>query len=73
VLAQAMSSVPGARIEALTFQDGALQLKLHTADAQSLERINQSLRTAGWQSEFVSGSAAGDAYEGNLQVRGRNS
>lgn len=73
VLAQAMSSVPGARIEALTFQDGALQLKLHTADAQSLERINQSLRTAGWKSEFVSGSAAGDAYEGSLQVRGRNS
>ena len=73
VLAQAMSSVPGARIEALNFQDGALQLKLHTADAQSLERINQSLRAAGWQSEFVSGSAAGDAYEGNLQIRGRNS
>jgi len=73
VLAQAMSSAPGARIEALNFQDGALQLKLHTADAQSLERINQSLRAAGWQSEFVSGSAAGDTYEGNLQVRGRNS
>ncbi len=73
VLAQAMSSVPGARIEALNFQDGALQLKLHTADAQSLERINQSLRAAGWKSEFVSGSAAGDAYEGSLQVHGRNS
>lgn len=73
VLAQAMSSVPGARIEALNFQDGTLQLKLHTTDAQSMERINQSLRAAGWQSEFVSGNAAGDAYEGNLQVRGRNS
>jgi general secretion pathway protein L len=72
VLAQAMGPVTGARLEALNFRDGALQLKVHAGDAQSLERIIQSLRAAGWSSELVSGGAAGDAYEGNIQVHGRN-
>jgi general secretion pathway protein L len=70
VLAQAMGAVPGARVEALSFRDGALQLKLRASDAQSLERINQSLRAAGWQSDLVSGAASGDAFEGNIQLRG---
>ena len=69
VLAQAMSAVPGSRIQALSFRDGALQLKVRTGDAQSLDRINQSLRSAGWQAEIVSGAPAGDAFEGNVQLR----
>jgi len=73
VLAQAMSGVAGARLEALNYRDGDLQLKVHAGDAQSLERIIQSLRSAGWPSELVSGGAAGDAYEGNIQIHGRNS
>jgi type II secretory pathway component PulL len=70
VLAQALNGVPGARVEALNFHDGALQLKLRAADAQSLDRINRTLRAAGWQADLVSGGAAGDAYEGNIQLRG---
>ncbi len=69
-LARAMSGVPGARVRALTYRDGALQLKLRASDAQSLDRINQSLRAAGWQAELISGGAAGDAFEGNVQLRG---
>jgi len=69
VLAQAMSAVPGSRIQALSFRDGALQLKVRAGDAQSLDRINQSLRAAGWQAEIVSGNQAGDAFEGNVQLR----
>jgi general secretion pathway protein L len=69
VLAQAMSAVPGSRIRALSFRDGALQLKVRAGDAQSLDRINQSLRSAGWQAELVSGAPAGDAFEGNVQLR----
>jgi hypothetical protein len=64
-----MSAVPGSRIQALSFRDGALQLKVRTGDAQSLDRINQSLRSAGWQAEIVSGAPAGDAFEGNVQLR----
>jgi general secretion pathway protein L len=70
VLAQALGGVPGARLEALNFHDGALQLKVRAADAQSLDRINRALRAAGWQADLVSGAAAGDAYEGNIQLRG---
>ena len=73
VLARAMSGVSGARLEALNYRDGDLQLKVHAGDAQSLQRIIESLRSAGWASELVSGGAAGDAYEGNIQVHGRNS
>jgi general secretion pathway protein L len=69
VLAQAMSAVPGSRLQALSFRDGALQLKVRAGDAQSLDRINQSLRSAGWQAELVSGTPAGDAFEGNVQLR----
>ncbi len=69
-LAHAMSGVPGARVRALNYQDGALQLKLRASDAQSLDRINQSLRAAGWQAELVSGGADGDAFEGNIQLHG---
>jgi type II secretory pathway component PulL len=69
VLAQAMSTVPGSRLQALSFRDGALQLKVRAGDAQSLDRINQSLRTAGWRAELVSGGPAGDAFEGNVQLR----
>jgi general secretion pathway protein L len=73
VLAQAMNGMVGARIEALNFHDGSLQLKLRAGDAQAMERIMQSLRSAGWPSELVSSRAAGDAYEGEIQVHGRNS
>jgi general secretion pathway protein L len=70
VLAHAMNGVPGARVRALNYRDGALQLKLRASDAQSLDRINQSLRAAGWQAELLSGGADGDAFEGNVQLRG---
>jgi general secretion pathway protein L len=69
-LAQAMNGVSGARVQALSFRDGALQLKLRAGDAHSLDRINQNLRAAGWQAELISGGAAGDAFEGSIQLRG---
>jgi type II secretory pathway component PulL len=65
-----MSGVPGARVRALNYRDGALQLKLRATDAESLDRINKSLRAAGWQAELISGGADGDAYEGSIQLRG---
>lgn len=72
-LAQALGAAPGARLQGLDFRDGTLQLKLRASDAQGLEKINQSLRAAGWNAELVSGGAAGDAYEGSLRLRGRAS
>ena len=56
--------VNGASLQALSYRDGGLDLKLKTSDAASLERIDQSLRGDGWQAELTSGSAAGGAYRG---------
>jgi len=68
-IATAISAAPGSTLQALSYRDGSTELKLRATDAQSLERINQGLRGSGWQSELVSGSAAGDAYEGRITLR----
>ncbi len=73
VLAQAMNGAPGARVQSLSFRDGAVQLRVRASDAQSIDRINQTLRASGWQAELISGGAAGDAFEGNIQLRGGTS
>jgi general secretion pathway protein L len=72
-LAEALAAAPGARLQSLDFRDGVVQLKLRAGDAQGLERINQSLRSAGWNAELLSGASAGDAYEGSLRLNGRAS
>jgi len=68
-LAQAVSSVSGATVQALSFREGGLDLKLQAGDAASLERVDQALRNGGWQAELTSGAAAGTAYEGRIQMR----
>lgn len=70
VLAQAISGAPGARLRSLNFHDGAIDLKVRASDAQSIDHINQALRAAGWRADLVSGGAAGDAFEGNISLRG---
>ena len=68
-LAQAVSGVSGASVQALSFRDGGMDLKLQAADATSLERVDQALRTGGWQAELTAGSAAGSVYEGRILMR----
>jgi general secretion pathway protein L len=68
-LAQAVNGVNGASLQGLSFRDGGLDLKLKAADAASLERVDQALRTGGWQAELTSGSIAGAAYEGRIIMR----
>jgi general secretion pathway protein L len=68
-LAQAVSGVSGASVQALSFREGGLDLKLQASDAASLERVDQALRNGGWQAELTSGTGAGAAYEGRIQMR----
>ena len=68
-LAQAVSGVNGTSVQALSYREGGLDLKLKAGDAASLERVDQALRNGGWQAELTSGSAAGSAYEGRIQMR----
>jgi general secretion pathway protein L len=68
-VAQAVSSVNGAAVETLSYRKDGLELRLKTHDAASLDHIDQSLRTNGWQAELTSGSPNGSDYEGRIQVR----
>ncbi len=68
VLAQALKNADGAQVQSLSFRDTGLDLKLQARDAENLERIDQSLRSNGWQAEITSGTNAGSAYEGHIQA-----
>jgi general secretion pathway protein L len=69
-LARAVSSVSGASVQALSFRDGVLELRLHANDAESLERVNQAIAGAGWRAELTSGAPAASGYEGRIQMHG---
>ncbi|HEY6451607.1 MAG TPA: type II secretion system protein GspL [Steroidobacteraceae bacterium] len=68
-VAQALGSAQGATLQALSYRDGGLDLKLKAGDAETLDRIDQVLRSNGWQAELTSGGAAGTGYEGRIQMR----
>lgn len=68
-LARAVQGVDDASVQALSFHDGGLDLQLKAKDATSLERINQSLRSSGWQSDLISGNASGPTYSGHITAR----
>jgi general secretion pathway protein L len=68
-LAQALNGVSGASVQGLSFREGGLDLRLKASDAASLERVDQALRSDGWQAELTSGAPSGSAYEGRIQMR----
>jgi general secretion pathway protein L len=68
-LAQALGNTRGATLQALSYREGGLDLKLKASDAESLELIDQALRNNGWQAELTSGGAGSSGYEGRIQMR----
>jgi general secretion pathway protein L len=72
-LSQARGAAPGTTVQALSFREGALDLKLAAPDANSLDRVSQSLRATGWQADLTSGNVAGEGYEGRIQIKPRGS
>ncbi|MET0291235.1 MAG: type II secretion system protein GspL [Steroidobacteraceae bacterium] len=67
-VAQARQNSPTARVEAMTFRKGNLEMRVRGPDAGSLDAINQALRNAGLKSDLTSGSPGKDSYEGRMQV-----
>jgi general secretion pathway protein L len=68
-LVQARSAAPGSVVEALSFRNGAIDLKVSAPDASSLDRIGQALRNNGWQADLTSGNNVGSGgYEGRLEI-----
>ena len=72
-LVQARTAAPGTVLQALSFRDGALDLKITAPDAASLDHMSQSLTANGWRAQLTSGSAAasGSGYEGRIQIQAR--
>ncbi len=68
-VANARPASPSARIEGITFRDGTLNLRINAPDAASLDAIGQQLRSSSWKADILSGSASGDSYSGQLQIR----
>ena len=68
-LAQARDATPGTSVQAISYRDGTLDLKLSARDAASLDHVSQSLRSSGWQANLTGGNNVGNGYEGHLQVR----
>jgi general secretion pathway protein L len=58
----------GAAIQTFQFQGGALDVKLRARDAESLERLSQQLRAAGWRAEITAGGAISGGYEGRIRL-----
>jgi general secretion pathway protein L len=68
-LARAVQIADGASVQTVSFHDGGMDLQVKAKDASNLERINQSLRSSGWQADLISGSAGGGAYAGHIMAR----
>jgi general secretion pathway protein L len=67
-LTLAHRAAPESVLEALSFRDGALELKASAPTVEALDRLSRQLRQQGWQARLVAGNPAGSAYEGRIQM-----
>jgi general secretion pathway protein L len=72
-LVVARNGAPGTIVQALSFREGAVDLKLAAPNAESLDRISRALRDNGWQADLTAGNAARSGYEGRIQIRPKGS
>jgi general secretion pathway protein L len=68
---EARGSTPGTTVQALSFRDGALDLKMAAPNADSLDQVSRTLRANGWQADLTSGTVVESGYEGRIQMRPR--
>jgi general secretion pathway protein L len=70
-LVQARTVAPGATLQALSFRQGTVEMKIAARDASSLDHVSQSLRSNGWQADLTSGNTTSSGYEGRIQIRAK--
>ena len=68
-LVEARSAAPGTTVQSMSYREGTLDLRLAAPNADSIDRINQALRSAGWQADLTSGNVVGNNYEGRVQIK----
>jgi type II secretory pathway component PulL len=72
-LVQARNAAPAAVMQALSFHNGSVDLKVAAPDAASLDRMSQALRSNGWQADLTSGNNVASGYEGRIQIHSNGS
>jgi general secretion pathway protein L len=72
-LAAARSGAQGTVVQALSFREGSVDLKLAAPNAESLDHISHALRDSGWQADLTAGNVTGTTYEGRIQIRPKGS
>jgi type II secretory pathway component PulL len=70
-LVQARTVAPGTTLQALSFRQGTVEMKVAAKDASSLDHMSQSLRSNGWQADLTSGNTTPSGYEGRIQIRAK--
>ncbi len=68
---RARSVAPGTTLQALSFRQGTVEMKLFARDAISLDHMSQSLRAGGWDADLTSGNTTSSGYEGRIQIRAK--
>ncbi len=69
VLARAVSAVPSARLEALSYRGNALDLRLVAPTVEALDGVKQNMSREGVNAELQSATPRGEVVEGRMQVR----
>jgi len=67
-LVQAHRAAPDAVLEAMSFRDGALELKASAPSVEALDRLSRQLRQQGWRARLVADNPAGSRYQGRIQM-----
>ncbi|MEA3183458.1 MAG: ral secretion pathway protein [Gammaproteobacteria bacterium] len=70
-LVDARAAAPGAKLKALSYRQGTVDMKVAAKDATSLDHLTQSLKSRGRQAELTSGNTTGTGYEGRIVLRGK--
>lgn len=65
----ARSAAPEAQLQGISYQTGALEVRLAAPGAASIERIRERLQAAGWQATLKGGAGRGASFEGRLEIR----
>jgi general secretion pathway protein L len=66
---QSRNTAPGTTLQALSFHQGTVEVKVLAHDAASLDNLCRSLRANGWQCDLTSGTNVASGYQGRIQIR----
>jgi general secretion pathway protein L len=68
-LSGAMSGLPQTNIDALSFHEQTLDMKLTAANVETLSRLSQSVAKQGLSAEIQSSTPVGSGIEAHIQIR----